>query len=70
MAINSPGIEELRKRTDSPYTLVEGIARRTRQLMDGAMPLVEPGERKPIAIAIDEVNRGLITFHRNLIDEE
>ena len=70
MAINSPGIEELRKRTDSPYTLVEGIARRTRQLMDGAMPLVEPGDRKPIAIAIDEIKRGLITFHRSIEDDE
>ncbi|HHX21582.1 MAG TPA: DNA-directed RNA polymerase subunit omega [Clostridiales bacterium] len=69
MPINDPGLEELKTHTDSPYTLVELVAKRTRALMDGAMPLVDPGERKPIAIAIDEINRGLITFHRNLEDD-
>lgn len=70
MSINQPGLEELKSRTDSPYTLIVEVAKRTRALMDGAMPLVEPGDRKPIAIAIDEIKRGLITFHRSIEDDE
>ena len=69
MPCNDRGLEELKTHTDSPYTVVALVAMRSRALMDGAMPLGDPGERKPIAIAIDEINRGLITFHRNLEDD-
>jgi len=70
MAINIPGIQVLIKKADSAYTLVEMVAKRARQLVDGAQPLIEGLEKKPIAAAIEEIQRGLITFHRNLEDEE
>jgi DNA-directed RNA polymerase subunit omega len=70
MAINIPGIQVLIKKADSAYTLVEMVAKRARQLVDGAQPLIEGLEKKPIASAIEEIQRGLITFHRNLEDEE
>ncbi len=70
MPINQPGIEELKNKTDSNYTLVLQVAKRARQLVDGAQPLVNPKERKPIGVAIEEINRGLLTYHRNLEDEE
>lgn len=70
MAINIPGIQVLIKKADSAYTLVEMVAKRARQLVDGAQPLIEGLEKKPIATAIEEIQRGLITFHRNLEDEE
>lgn len=70
MAINEPGIQNLMKRADSAYTLVEMVAKRARQLIDGALPLIEDGEKKPIATAIEEIQHGLITFHRNLEDED
>ncbi|MHC1786723.1 MAG: DNA-directed RNA polymerase subunit omega [Christensenellales bacterium] len=69
MSINKPGIEQLRKKTDSNYTLVVEASRRARQLMEGLPPLIDPEDKKPLAIAIDEINRGLITYHRNLEDE-
>lgn len=69
MPINKPDIEQLRKKTDSTYTLVVQAARRARQLMDGAQSLVEDDEQKPLTIAIEEINRGLITYHRKLEDE-
>lgn len=70
MAINNPGIQELIKKADSAYTLVEMVAKRARQLVDGAQPLIEGEEKKPIAAAIEEVQHGLISYHRNLEDEE
>jgi DNA-directed RNA polymerase subunit omega len=70
MSINKPGIEALRKKTDSTYTLVVQASRRARQLMEGAQPLVDAEDKKPLAIAIEEINRGLLTYHRNLEDEQ
>ncbi|NLD34404.1 MAG: DNA-directed RNA polymerase subunit omega [Clostridiales bacterium] len=71
MPINKPGIEKLREKTDSSYTLVVMAARRARQLMDGAQPLVEQhDEEKPLASAIEEINRGLVAYHRKLEDEQ
>ena len=70
MAINEPGIQTLMKKADSAYTLVEMVSKRARQLVAGAQPLIEGDDKKPIATAIDEIQHGLITFHRNLEDEE
>lgn len=70
MAINDPGIQTLIKKADSAYTLVEMVAKRARQLVDGAQPLIEGEEKKPIAAAIEEIQHGMITFHRNLEDED
>ena len=70
MPINRPGIEELKKKSDSRYTLVVQASRRARQLMDGAQTLLEDDEQKPLSQAITEINRGLITYHRKLEDEQ
>ena len=69
MAINKPHIENLLQKTPSAYTLVVETARRARELVDGAQPLIDPKERKPLGIAIEEVNRGLITAHRPIDPE-
>ena len=45
-------------------------AKRARQLVAGAQPLIDPKDMKPVTIAIEEINRGLLTYHRNLEDEE
>ena len=45
-------------------------SRRARQLMDGAQTLLEDDEQKPLYQAISEINRGLITYHRKLEDEQ
>ncbi len=70
MAINKPSVEELKEKAGSTYTLVVEVSRRTRELVDGAQPLVDPKERKPIGVAIDEIDRGLISAHRKLSNEE
>jgi len=69
MAINEPGIQSLIGKADSAYTLVAMVAKRARQIVDGAQPLIEGDDKKPLAAAIEEIQHGMITYHRNLEDE-
>jgi len=70
MSVNKPGIVELSEKVDSRYTLVIESAKRGRQLVAGAQPLIDPKDQKPVSIAIEEINRGLLTYRRNLEDED
>ena len=42
------------------------MSKRARQLVDGIPPLIDAKDKEnmPVSIAIDEVNRGLITYER------
>ncbi|MBN1778485.1 MAG: DNA-directed RNA polymerase subunit omega [Clostridiales bacterium] len=64
MAIIKPTIVELCEKADSRYTLVVEASKRARQLLGGAQPLIDGKERKPLHIAVDEINRGLLTYVR------
>lgn len=66
MAIVNPTIVELSEKVDSRYTLVVEASKRARQLLDGAQPLIDPKEEKPLKIAIEEINRGLLTYERDV----
>jgi len=44
--------------------LVNIAAQRARQLMQGAAPLFKTKSRKPAAIALREVENGLLPFYR------
>ena len=70
MPINKPGIRELTEKVDCRYTLVIEASKRARQLVAGATPLIDPKDKKPVSIAVEEIDRGLLTYHRNLEDEE
>ncbi len=70
MPINKPAIDEICEKVDSRYTLVVASAKRARELIDGSQPLVDPKERKPVSVAVDEINRGLLVYHRNIEDED
>lgn len=62
-----PPIGELLQKVDCRYTLAVEASKRARELIGGALPLIDTKETKPLSIAIDEINRGLITYSR---DEE
>lgn len=59
-----PPIGELLEKVDCRYTLAVEAAKRARELIGGSMPLIDSKETKPLSIAIDEINRGLITYER------
>ncbi len=60
----NPSINELSKLGDSRYTLVMLASKRSRQLVDGAKPLIETASTKPVSIAIEEIIEGKITYSR------
>ena len=64
MAMTNPTILQLLQTADCRYTLVVEVSKRARQLVGGAQPLIDTKETKPVSIAIDEVNRGLISYER------
>ena len=81
MSVNKPGIVELSKKVDCRYTLVGETSKRARELVNvvahrareiaaEAEATGEPLDEKPVSIAIEEINRGLLTYRRNLEDEE
>ena len=70
MAIVNPTIVELSEKVDSRYTLVVEASKRARQLVDGAQPLVDPKDMKPLKIAIEEINRGRLTYERDPEEQE
>ena len=59
-----PPIGELLEKVDCRYTLAVEAAKRARELIGGSMPLFENKETKPLSIAIEEINRGLIGYTR------
>jgi DNA-directed RNA polymerase subunit omega len=65
MAIVNPTIVELSEKVDCRYTLVVETSKRARQLLAGAQPLIDAKDMKPLKIAVEEVNRGLLTYSRN-----
>ena len=64
MSIDPP-MNELLEKVDCRYTLVVMAAKRARQLVDGAQPLIDPKDMKPLKIAVEEINRGLLTYQRD-----
>lgn len=58
----NPSIVELLEKVNSRYTLVTMASKRARQIILGAKPLMETTLTKPVTIAINEINDGLITF--------
>lgn len=66
MSMTDPSILNLLEKADCRYTLVVEVSKRARQLIDGIPPLIDAKDKEnmPVSIAIDEVNRGLITYDR------
>ena len=65
-----PPIGELLQKVACRYTLAVEASKRARELIDGSAPLIDTKETKPLSIAIEEINRGLIAYERNPEDEE
>jgi DNA-directed RNA polymerase subunit omega len=70
MSIVEPTIVELSEKVDCRYTLVVETAKRARQLVAGGQPLLDRKDMKPLKLAVEEINRGLITYARNAETED
>lgn len=57
-----PTLGELLNKVDNRFALVNVVAKRARQLVDGSHTLVRCSSDKPVTIAINEVNENLITY--------
>ena len=66
MSMTNPTILQLLEKADCRYTLVVEVSKRARQLVDGIPPIIDAKDKEnmPVSIAIDEVNRGLISYER------
>ena len=61
--MTEPPINELLQKVDCRYTLAVEAAKRARELIDGKRPLYDTKDlNKPLTIAIEEINRGLISY--------
>lgn len=58
----NPSINELTDIADSRYTLVMLAAKRSRELVEGAKPLIETDSIKPVSIAIEEIVAKKISY--------
>lgn len=63
--MTNPAIGELLQKVDSRYTLAVEASKRAREIIGGSLPLIDAKENKPLTIAIEEINRGLITYTRD-----
>ena len=69
--MTEPPIGELLEKVDCRYTLAVEAAKRAREIIGGSLPLIDTKETKPLSIAIEEINRRLITYSRDeQADEE
>ncbi len=53
---------DLSNKIDSKFRVAIIVARRAKQLINGAKPLIEIEAQNPLTIAIEEVNLGLVTM--------
>ena len=57
-----PSINEVKKKTDSRYTLCILAAKRSRDLIDGKPALVDIDNDRPVSIAANEIADELISY--------
>ena len=57
-----PSINELLNKADSRYCLVNEVAKRARQLVEGSIKMIETPEEKPVTVATFEVFEDKLTY--------
>ena len=60
----NPSVVDLLKKVEDRYSLVIVTSRRARQIIDGAKPLTSVSSKKPLTLAINEVNEAEISYHK------
>ena len=65
----NPSIMDLLKMVDDRYSLVIVTSKRARQIIDGSDPMVATKSKKPLTIAINEVNEGEVGYEPTPVKE-
>lgn len=60
----NPSVVELLKKVEDRYSLVIVTSKRARQIIDGSEELVETDSKKPLTVAINEVNEGFVSYDK------
>lgn len=68
-SIVEPNVLQLLEKAETRYTLVVECAKRGRQLVSGAQPMIDAKDQKPLHVAVQEINRGLITYDKAETEE-
>ncbi len=62
MSIVEPNVLELLNHAESRYTLVVEASKRAREIVDGSQTMIDAEGMKPLKTAVEEINRGLLTY--------
>lgn len=58
----NPSVVDLLEKVHDRYSLVMLTSKRARQIIDGSTPQVEVDSKKPLTIAINEVDKNAIEY--------
>ena len=61
----NPSVVDLLEKVEDRYSLVIVTSRRARQIIDGSKPLTSSKSKKPLTLAIHEVEEGTVSYHKN-----
>ena len=64
MTMLEPELDKILEKVDCRYTLVVEVAKRARQLVDGAQALAEEPDPNPVTEAVNEVYEEKVTYIR------
>ena len=71
MKVVNAGVEEGETPVvNSRYSIVMATSKRARQIIGGAEPLVDGRGKKPLSIAVDELNKGKVKIMPETPEEE
>ena len=69
MSIVDPNVLELLNHTENRYTLVVEASKRAREIVSGSAPVINAEGMKPLKAAVEEINRGLLSYEEPAEEE-
>lgn len=60
----NPSVIDLLNKVEDRYSLVVVTSKRARQIIEGSEGLVKVDSKKPLTIAINEVNQEFVTYEK------
>lgn len=61
-----PELDKILEKVDCRYTLVVEVAKRARQLLQGAQPLTDEPDENPVSQAVEEIYNDKVTYVRQI----